>query len=759
MKNLYFLIFFSFFQTIVNAQFYNWSAALGGSESDEGRSIDIDNNGDVITAGTFESTVDFDRGQGVSNLTSAGQQDVFVLKTDAAGNYKWAKRIGGVEGNYVSTVKTDLQNNVFITGYFLGAMDFDPGAGSDLRTSNGSEDVFIIKLDSSGVYQWGIQYGSSGSDKSIDLVISSNQNVVVAGFYTGTINFGQGVGSAPTLTSIGGREVFIAFISNDGIPEAAVDIGGPGDINPISIELDNNDNLFLTGSFSGTCHFNPLTTTTTTSIATVEGFLLKLNGGANFGWVKRMGGAIGSECRGNNLVLTNNGDIAITGSFKGTVDFNPGVLQFNLTAYGTSEDLFIGRLNANGDLLWAQKANQIDLNDGPDKGISIVEDFDGNLIIGGIYWGSLDFDQTNAIESLTSQGANDIFILKLTSAGSFVWINTYGGVNYEIMNDLVITADGQTIMTGYLTGPADFDPSPGIFNLIPNNINNLDYADIFISKSGSCALPYPLTQIVSPTAACQWSEIQISVNTSYGAESYNWELPDGSSYIDGIYTNQVTLQLGTVSGVISVVPANSCGYGPSTSINITVDSLPIILDQPVNRVIDENSSTSFTTNCYGSNLIYKWQKETAGVYGNLSNNATYSGTSTNTLNVNNCSLSLNGTNYRCVITNGTCRDTTNEVLLTVNDTIGVPNSIGNFEPNSLLQIYPSVSDGSYMVQNDLVGGNLVYSVFDIAGRIINSGMFLQGYNQLNLKNDAAGVYFLKVSLPKEVQTIRLLKTE
>jgi hypothetical protein len=50
MKNLYIFVLFSFFQTIVHAQFYNWSAALGGSESDEGRSIDIDNNGDVLTA-------------------------------------------------------------------------------------------------------------------------------------------------------------------------------------------------------------------------------------------------------------------------------------------------------------------------------------------------------------------------------------------------------------------------------------------------------------------------------------------------------------------------------------------------------------------------------------------------------------------------------------------------------------------------------------------------------------------------------------
>jgi hypothetical protein len=192
-------------------------------------------------------------------------------------------------------------------------------------------------------------------------------------------------------------------------------------------------------------------------------------------------------------------------------------------------------------------------------------------------------------------------------------------------------------------------------------------------------------------------------------------LPDGSSYIDGIYTNQLTLQLGTVSDVISVVPANLCGYGPGTFINITVDSLPIILNQPVNRIIDENTSTSFTTNCYGSALDFKWQKKTAGVYSNLSNNATYTGTNTNTLNVNNCSLSLNGTNFRCVITNGTCRDTTNEVLLTVNDTIALPNSIMNLENKSLLQIYPTVSDGIYTVQNDVIGENLLYLVFDVSG--------------------------------------------
>ena len=78
-----------------NAQTYQWAKSIGGTGMDEGRSIFADDLGNVYTTGFFMGTADFDPGVGISNLTSSGEEDIFILKLDPAGNFLWAKSIGG----------------------------------------------------------------------------------------------------------------------------------------------------------------------------------------------------------------------------------------------------------------------------------------------------------------------------------------------------------------------------------------------------------------------------------------------------------------------------------------------------------------------------------------------------------------------------------------------------------------------------------------------------------------------------------------
>ena len=112
-------------------------------------SIDIDQGGNLIIAGTFEAGSDFDPGPSVVSLFSAGRTDFFIEKLDSMGIFKWVKKIGstGDDDNYC--MKLDKQDNIFLTGTVDGTIDFDPGPGI-YNSTGGDGDMYVCKLSGPG---------------------------------------------------------------------------------------------------------------------------------------------------------------------------------------------------------------------------------------------------------------------------------------------------------------------------------------------------------------------------------------------------------------------------------------------------------------------------------------------------------------------------------------------------------------------------------------------------------------------------------
>src|SRR4051812_3012454 len=133
MKNLYvtvLLIALCAFSYQVHSQNFAWAKKIGGLGSDQSRDITLDANGNIYTTGAFTTTVDFDPGPGIFNLTPHGfQSDIFLSKLDASGNLVWARAFGGMNNDYGMSVAVDVFGNVYMTGSFHDSADFDPGPG------------------------------------------------------------------------------------------------------------------------------------------------------------------------------------------------------------------------------------------------------------------------------------------------------------------------------------------------------------------------------------------------------------------------------------------------------------------------------------------------------------------------------------------------------------------------------------------------------------------------------------------------------
>ena len=123
-----------------------WSKKLGGSGNDYGYAIDIDMDENVYVTGNYIGTADFDPGMSQQNLVSAGQSDIFISKLDVSGNYLWAGSFGGNSDETGFSISVDNEYNVYASGFFRGTVDFDPSSNSSLATSNGSNDIFNLKL-------------------------------------------------------------------------------------------------------------------------------------------------------------------------------------------------------------------------------------------------------------------------------------------------------------------------------------------------------------------------------------------------------------------------------------------------------------------------------------------------------------------------------------------------------------------------------------------------------------------------------------
>lgn len=454
----------------------DWVKQMNSSNANNtmGMAITHDDDGNVYTTGSFSGTVDFDPGPGTASMTAEGLTDIFVTKMDGAGNLIWAKRMGSPtnETEQGVTIAVDGQGNVYTAGVYGGNADMDPGTGTSfLIFSGGWSDAFVSKLDASGNFVWAKSVSGANDENIVSLSLDGSGNLFLAGGFSGTVDFDPGTAvSNMTAANVSG---FVAKWDTAGVFVWSRQISGAGSYLTGNLAVAPSGNLYIMGSIlDNTVDLDPgAATFNLTPMGFIDAVVLKLNSSGNFVWAKQMGGLF-SLGFGIRLALDEQENVINSGVYVGSIDFDPGAGNYDLSSTG-SEDIFFQKLDASGNFIWAKTS--------AGAGASITEIYalttdvkDNIYATGYLNSGTIDFDPGAATANLTA-ATSDAFLLKLDSAGNYRWAKQIAGTGTSIGRAITLDASGNVYSTGNFIDTSDFDPGAGVTNLHSNPGKNAIY--------------------------------------------------------------------------------------------------------------------------------------------------------------------------------------------------------------------------------------------------------------------------------------------
>ena len=283
---------------------------------------------------------------------------------------------------------------------------------------------------------WAQHAGGTATDHSQAIAIDADGNSYITGTFTGTASFGS-----INITSNGvTNDIFVAKLDVNGNWLWAKRAGGSNSDEGCAIATDSAGNCYVTGSFQNSADFG---NSALISSGGYDVFIAKLDTNGNWLWAKQAGGTAWD--RAYAISADSTGNCYVTGSFKGTVQFGSTTFSSNSTSY----DLFVTKLDTNGNWLWAIGTG----GTSDEFGYGIDIDSVGNSYVTGWFGGTAIFGGYN----LSTNGRSDIFIVKLSANGeSWNWAKKAGGTTYDEGHSIASDTAGNTYVTGYFQGMVQF---------------------------------------------------------------------------------------------------------------------------------------------------------------------------------------------------------------------------------------------------------------------------------------------------------------
>lgn len=293
--------------------------------------------------------------------------------------------------------------------------------------------LLLLPFSLSAQTYWMQDAGGPTIDEAMDVSVDGAGNSYVTGYYTTTANFGSNV-----IASAGIDDIFLAKLDVLGVYLWSVTAGGVNSDRALSVASDNAGNSYITGYYYGTATFG---SQSVTAIGAQDIFVAKYDNAGVCLWVKSAGGS-GADI-GNGISVDNAGNVVVTGEFAGSAAFGSTSLN---SLYG-STDVFVTKLDANGNFLWAKKGSAWQT----DRGIDVACDATGGIYVTGQFSDTITFDQVHQNNMI-----NAVFVIKYDAAGNEQWFRRIGGGAMNISNSIASDGAGGIYLTGDFQGTLTF---------------------------------------------------------------------------------------------------------------------------------------------------------------------------------------------------------------------------------------------------------------------------------------------------------------
>ena len=697
--------------------------------------VATDANGNVYTCGWFAGLVSFDSNGAVgSQLTASGPSDIFITKHDAAGNFQWVKQIGSTGSDEATAITVDSNGDLIIGGTYRYTVDFDPNAGtSNLTNTSGTEDIFLLKLDGGGNFIWAKSIeGVTSVEYVYDISTDASGNVYTTGNYTGTLDLDPGTGVSNTVWA-GAQDVFIQKLDANGNFQWGKRIGSSGSDFGVTVTSDNSGNVYLCGLFSNTIDLDPGNGVVSASSAgNTDGYLLKLDVNGDYVSSHTFGGS--SNDTYTSMAFDSNNDLVLCGYFSDNVDLDPTSGTSMQTA--NSADIFVQKLDANGNLLWVKTSTSPGFN--VPFGLKI--DANNSIYMTSRFGGNLTLDNT---QTLSSNGSNDIVLEKLSSSGSLVWAVSYGGIANDTPSDIALTTSGDIYTVGGINSTTvDFDPTSGVQILNGNGNQNQSVGFLQKLSQGNCT-PTSGTDVQTACDSFDW----IDGNTYTSSNNTATHTLTNAVGCDSVVTLDLTITNGSTGTDIQTA-CNSFDWidgNTYTSSNNTAthtltnaagcDSV-VTLNLTINTVDTSTSVNGSTITSSAQGADYVWVDCD-------DNNTPITGETAQSF-----TATSNG-NYAVIVTENGCTEMS--ACITINN-VGVTELLGNE-----ITLSPNPTSGNVKITCSEMVNNVRIYVTDTKGRMIsayNFDSFVEEQLELGV---SPGLYFINILQGDQLSRMQCVK--
>lgn len=419
-----------------------WAQVFGDSEDQFAHGIAVDAMGNSYVIGDFYGAIPF----AGNTLISSGITSAFLVKFDPSGKHVWSKQFGGVGVIGIRSIAVDAGGNVAIAGY-------SPSDAVDFGGGSVPPGAVVAKFTSDGKHVWSKSFGGvqcnsifTGTSAVGSIAFTPQGDVIAVGGFCGSVNFGDGSIAAQAP---GYPDGFVVKLrSSDGSSKTmdggwAKVFGDSATQRATSVAVDGVGNVLVAGNFNGSIDVG------LGSMASAGGsdiFLIKFVAGGGPSWIRTFGDTKDDLAQG--LTIDKLGGPILTGTFAGTVDFGGGGVK----AMGMSANGFVARYTTGKSFQWARTFGDSGLvND-----LRVTVDGSNNIFVSGDFLGTVDL----GTGSLTSVGARDVFLAKLTNAGQAIWSKRFGDKEDQVAIGAALTQGGEPTLVGAARGVIDFGTGP-----------------------------------------------------------------------------------------------------------------------------------------------------------------------------------------------------------------------------------------------------------------------------------------------------------